>query len=196
MMFGIADNLNELIPQMKSFWYKPVLSEVGQALKKALPGLDITSFSNELLATFSKRDKVHIDAWMKVQQVNGYNVVLSNKSETHNQNDLKLYFVNLGGYKTGEFEEYHKKLFVVANGVSDVKAQILSHPFMKEYSPSDLGTAGKGHIDDQHKIDFEADDIICINEILGNNFKVILKKADTVIENETKIGYVPLSYKD
>jgi hypothetical protein len=196
IMFGVANSLEELIPQMKTFWYKSIISEVGTAIKKTLPGFDIAAFSDKLLTTFSRRDKVHIDAWMKVQYVNGYNILITDKNIPAEEGNLKLYFINLGGYKSDEFEEFHKKLFVVATGLNDAKAQIMAHPFMKEYSPTNLGTAGKGHVDDQHKIDFEADDIVCVNEAIEGGYKLVLQQTDAVTENETKIGYVPLSYKD
>jgi hypothetical protein len=196
VMFGVANSLQDLIPQMKTFWYKDILAQVGSAIKKSLPGFDVNTFSDKLLNTFSRRDKVHIDAWMKMEHINGYNIAIVGKDTPTETTSLKLYFINLGGYKAGEFEEFHKKLFVVATGMNDAKAQIMADPFMKEYSPNNLGTAGKSHVDDRHEIDFEADDIICVNESIGSDFKIVLQKSNSAIENETMIGYLPISYKD
>lgn len=192
VMFAVASNIEELYAEMKLFWYKPIVEDIVQVLKKSIPGLDSKALSNELLAKWSTRDKVHIDAWMKVEYVDGCKVVIAPKSNT-TSNSAKLYFVNLGGYKEGEFEEFHKKMFVVANSVTDVAAKLRHHPFMKEHTPQALGTKAKAHFDDKHHIQFEADDIVCVQDIVGYNIQLV--PGAKYMENETMIGYVPLQYK-
>lgn len=194
VMFAVASSIEELYGEMKLFWYRPMVSDITRTLKKSIPGLDAQTLANDLLLKWSHRDKVHIDAWMKVDYVDGYKIAIREKSEAKTA-EQNLYFVNLGGYKEGEFEEFHKKVFVVANGVPDIMAQLRNHDFMKEYTPETLGTKAKAHLDDKHKVEFEADDIISISDAIAD-YEIILDKTDAIGENETMIGYVPLQYKD
>lgn len=194
VMFGVAKSIDELYSEMKLFWHKPMIDDVSKAIKKALPGFDAVAFGNNLLQTLAQRDRVHIDAWMKVEFAGGYKIVIQKKNSAVKDETQKLYFVNLGGYKAGEFEEFHKKLFVVASGVTDAVAQLRNHEFMNEHTPQTLGTKAKAHFDDKHKIEFEADDIVCIADTLSD-YEITLEPCTHTGENETVIGYVPLEYK-
>lgn len=196
VFFGVAKHLDDLTEDIKLFWHKPVIDQVTGAVKKILPGLDSTAMGEELLKNFSRRDKVHIDAWTKVQYADGYKVSVQPKSSATNTGELKLYFINLGGYKENVFEEYHKKLFVVAAKPSEAKAKIMADSFMKEFSPQNLNTAGKAHVDDQHKIDFEADDIVCVSEAIGNNYSLVLQPVQNHPANTMTIGYIKLNYTE
>lgn len=196
VMFGAAKSLNELSDSMKNFWYNTIIDEVSSSIKKQLPGFDVPVFSSALLKTLSRRDKVHIDAWMKVEYAGDYKVNVRKKTGAPNESNLKLYFINLGGYKEKEFEEFHKKMFVVATAVSDALEQVMNHTFMKEYAAPELGIAGGPHLDDQYKIDFEADDIVCVSEAIGDAYEIVLEKTDSTRENEMVIGYMPLEYRE
>ena len=65
---------------------------------------------------------------------------------------------------------------------------------MKEYSPAELGIAGSAHLDDQYKIDFEADDIVCVSEAIGSDYEIVLEKTDSPRENEMQVGYSHIEY--
>lgn len=195
VMLAVASSIEELYSEMKLFWYKPMINDITKALKRAIHGLDAKSFSADLMQNWAQRDKVHIDAWMKVEYASEYKVCIRKKSNTATQHHKQLYFVNLGGYKEGEFEEFHKKIFIVATGIPDIMVQLKDNNFMKEHTPAALGTKAKAHLDDKHKVEFEADDIICVSDVL-EGYEIVLENADTVGENETMIGYVPLQYKD
>lgn len=154
IMFGVAENIEDLYEEMKIFWHRPVVADVAGMLKQNIPGLDVAAFSTELLGTLAQRDKVHIDAWMKVQYVDGYKVTVQQQPAVANSDGKHLYFINLGGYMQDEFEEFHKKILVVANGVTDAVAQLKNHQFMKQYTPQALGGKAKAHFDDRHKIEW------------------------------------------
>lgn len=196
VFFGIAEKLDDLSDNLKEFWYKTLLDELGEAAKKLAPGIDESGLKKNLLATLSKRDKVHIDAWARVEYVDGYRISIQPKSANSQASDQKLYFINLGGYKEAEFEEYHKKMFVVAGAVSEALGKIMNDDFMKAYSPESLGMAGYAHLDDQYKIDFEADDIVCISDVIGENYVLIVEKADSAPPNEMVVGYTHINYPD
>jgi hypothetical protein len=197
VMFGVASNLDDLSDAIKNFWYKPVISELIAAVEKVSPGVHTTELEKNLLHSLSRRDKVHIDAWTRVSNVDGYKIVIREKRVEPTANDgQKLYFINLGGYKDKEFEEFHKKLFVVATAVSEALGKIMNHDFMKEYSPEALGLAGSAHLDDQYKIDFEADDIVCVSEAIGDDYVLELQPQETNAENELVVGYTHINYPE
>lgn len=194
VMFAVANRIEDLYDEIKVFWHRQAVNDLTTELKKQLPGLDTAAFGENLLKTLSQRDKVHIDAWMKVEYAGNYKVLIAPLNSTTGQADRKLYFVNLGGYKEDEFEEFHKKLFVVAGGVTDAMAQLRSHSFMSDYTPTALGTKAKAHFDDKHEITFEADDIVCLEDVI-TNYQLVLEPTNTPGINETVIGYIPLQYK-
>ena len=79
IFFGMAHSLKELIPSIFEAW--PAANK-----------------------------KIHIDAWREVNFVDGYAVKVYEKNQpnTHAAElKAKLFFINLGGYKENEFEEFH-----------------------------------------------------------------------------------------
>ena len=57
--------------------------------------------------------RIHIDAWQKITTVDGFSIEVVSKETPFTQEE-QLFFLNLGGYKEGEFEEYHYKVIEVA----------------------------------------------------------------------------------
>ena len=53
----------------------------------------------------------HIDSWVVLQNVDGYEIILANTKQT---TENKLFFVNLGSYLAGKFGENHFMHFCVA----------------------------------------------------------------------------------
>jgi hypothetical protein len=105
------------------------------------------------------KGEIHVDAWREVTKVGAYEISIS--IEPVNNNALKLYFVNLGGYKPNDMEEYHYKELVVASGLEEAKDMAKETVFFKHHlSP---------HIDDKYGID--VDDVYEIDELLPDFFK-------------------------
>jgi hypothetical protein len=194
VMFGVAKTLDELSDNMKLFWHKPLIAELAVAAGNLYPNVDVLLLQSEWLKPLLKRDKVHIDAWVQVNYVEGYRVDILPQNQAGGNNGLRLFFINLGGYRAGEFEEFHKKFFVVAANVREALAKAKQHDFMKEYAAESIGKAGVAHLDDQHKIDFEADDIICVSDILDDKYVIQLVQVADYTENELIIGYKKLDY--
>lgn len=69
---------------------------------------------------FGQARGLHIDSWMAVSGVDGYQLQWSNQAPSHD--DLRLYFINLGGYQVGEFGEDHRYFLVVAKDQASAKA--------------------------------------------------------------------------
>src|SRR5580704_9862432 len=61
---------------------------------------------------------VHIDSWLDLQYVDGYRILLSPEPSRQTE---KLFFINLGAYRPGEFTELHAIAFLVARSEQEVK---------------------------------------------------------------------------
>lgn len=152
---------------------------IGTELKDLLP--DIFLFWPEA------KHKIHIDAWREVTQVDGQNISISS-SANKNTNTNKLFFLNLGGYKPGEFEEYHYKILSACTDKGKAVDVAKKTAFYIH-----TGFAGAtSHIDDKYGID--VDDIYEITDILPKNMKekysIILQPADEIIVDEIHLGYL------
>lgn len=135
--------------------------------------------------------KVHIDSWREVTAVDGFSIKVVPKKNTEAQAENKLFFLNLGGYKPGDLEEYHYKLLAVANTKSTAIQAAKKTAFY-------LHTGFKGadsHIDDKYGVD--VDDVYEIADVLPAGIKslyglVIEKDSNDLREDELHIGYVTL----
>lgn len=133
--------------------------------------------------------KIHIDSWREVTFVDGFSIQVVPKLEATSAN--KLFFLNLGGYKPNDLEEYHYKLLSVAYTKSDAIQAAKKTAFY-------LHTGFKGatsHIDDKYGVD--VDDVYEIADILPLAIKdqyslVIEKQSGNLPEDELHIGYVTL----
>ena len=112
--------------------------------------------------------KIHVDAWREVNYVEGYAVEVYEKATSEmivTEQKIKLFFLNLGGYKENEFEEFHYKIVVASENKSGAIMQAKATAFYKH-------TGFKGatsHIDDKYGVD--VDDIFEIEEILTPDLK-------------------------
>lgn len=120
--------------------------------------------------------QVHIDAYMCVEQIGDYDVMICEKKEVTNLTNLdiekKLFFVNLGGYQEGMMTEIHKVLLVVASDENEVKTTLIER--LKLSYEEDLFT----HMDDCHLLSANIDVEIPNNlESNQKEFTVCLKKV-------------------
>ena len=153
---------------------------IGDSIKDLIPS--IIAFWPEA------KGKIHIDAWREVTAVNGHAVKVVASHELSSTS--KLFFINLGGYKPEEFEEFHYKMIVAANDKADAIKQSKQTAFYKH-------TGFKGassHIDDKYGVD--VDDVFEIKDILSDIFKKqfsleILSKED-LQEDQIHLGYFKL----
>lgn len=150
------------------------------------------SDSREDILNFWKEGggKIHIDGWREVQQVNGYRIEVLPRSGPVDAQEEKLFFINLGGYKQNEFEEFHYKLLVVAKDKGEAIQQAKETAFYRH-----TGFEGAAsHIDDKYGVD--VDDIYQVEEVLSphlkNNYRICISKTSTVHEDELHLGYLKL----
>jgi hypothetical protein len=162
VFFSIGTSIKELVPQIKKFW--------------------------------TGAGPLHIDAWREVNWVNGFEVrvlPLSENTAAPSDNSPALFFINLGGYKAGEFEEFHYKMLAVATHKREAIKQVKKTAFYKH-------TGFKGapsHIDDKYGID--VDDLYQIEDILPaevkKQYRIQLSPSVLANEDVLHLGYFKLS---
>ena len=158
---------------------------IANSMKELLP--DVVAFWPEA------RGKLHIDAWREVTTVDGYKVTVL-RSPGH-RDGTQLFFINLGGYKPGEFEEFHYKMLVAAPDKNEAMRQSKQTAFFK-HTGFEGATA---HIDDKYGVD--VDDIYAIREILPISMKAsysltITPALPDTPEDKLHLGYFRLDAVD
>ena len=131
---------------------------------------------------------LHIDAYMPLEHISGYDISVVNSESSEIGERLGLFCINLGGYAPPEFEEYHKKLFVVVPTLSDAIAQAKTDPFYHDGVTVPRNPA-RSHVDD--KID--VDEIINIQNKLAGHRIVIRKATSARVVEPPRIGYLVFS---
>jgi len=151
---------------------------IGESLGELLPQMN--AFWPEA------QGKIHIDAWREVTIVGNWQLTIVPK--THDLQPEKLFFINLGGYKQNEFEEYHYKVLAVGKSLAKASRIAKATAFYKHF-----GFKGaESHIDDEYGIDI--DNIYKVEDILSEEFtdKYTIKLAEREImqpEDELHVGY-------
>ena len=166
MFFGVAEHLSELIPAINAHW-----PEV--------------------------KNKWHIDAYRPVTAVDNYRIKWVEDVSTDTESDLsdmKLYFINLGGYLAQDFEEYHHKLLIVAPSQAEAVKQAKQSEFYRKYSFNDKDTPfnAASHIDDKLLVDI--DEIYNVNDLLSSGYLQITRHQDEPVEQDKLfIGYLSIN---
>ena len=164
----------------------------------------------------------HLDAWREVKRVGDYQILLSTDSlskdglskdnaladniladdRVDNKLDSQgkqLYFVNLGGYLPGQFEEFHYKTLVVAETLGKATAQVKKTAFYQDYTFDNVDTAKSGvatsHVDDKHQLDL--DDIHCVADLLPKDVALTIQpltehEKNQLPDDALHIGYFSL----
>ena len=157
---------------------------IGDSLKSLIPDI--------VAAWPEAQGKIHIDAWREVNCVDGYSVKVSAKmpgSALPGQ-QVKLFFINLGGYKENEFEEFHYKMLMASESKLKAIRRAKESAFYKH-----TGFAGaNSHIDDKYGVD--VDDIFEIEDILPphlkENYAIAISPEDNLAEDRLHMGYFRL----
>ena len=162
VFFGIGKEVKDLIPELYNFWPEA-------------------------------KKKIHLDAWREVNYVDEYKVELCLKEPSIVENymdEMKLFFINLGGYKPNEFDEFHYKIIVAA---TDKNAAIKKAKLTTFFQHTGFKGA-PSHIDDKFGID--VDDIFEIKDILPviykNKYKFKMTKSSGIQKDQIHLGFMKL----
>jgi len=152
---------------------------------------DLTSLLPDIKASWAD-GTVHIDAWRMVTHTNGYSVNIVNRSEAPAHNEMSLFFINLGGYKPGEFDEFHYKMVIAARNKGEAIRLAKTSAFYKHFN----FPGAASHIDDKYGID--VDDIHNIEDILPGEtrqrYAIVVQPAnDQHTEDVLHLGYLNMA---
>jgi hypothetical protein len=169
-------------PEGRNIEQHDIFFGIGNSVKELVP--DVINFWPEA------KGKLHFDAWREVTNVNGFGVKVIPHQKINNS--AKLFFINLGGYKQNEFEEFHYKMIVAAGDKGEAVKQAKDTAFYKH-------TSFKGadsHIDDKYGVD--VDDLFEIADILPAEIKkqytlLITQGTEALPVDELHLGYFKLS---
>ena len=171
-------------PQGRNTEQHDVFFGIGSELKDLLP--DIIEFWPEA------KGKIHIDAWREVNKVENYSirVIARVNNLKATQRGARLFFLNLGGYKHGDFEEYHYKILVAALDKAEAIKKAKETAFY-------IHTGFKGataHIDDKYGVD--VDDVYEITDILPaalkEKYSIVISQGKQQNEDSLHLGYIKL----
>jgi len=154
---------------------------IAESLKELVP--QMKAFWPEV------KGQLHIDCWREVTQVADYAVSVVPKKEKSGSDNPHLFFINLGGYKPGEFEEYHYKILAVGKDSAEAVKQSRQTAFYKHCGFK----GGESHMDDKYGID--TDDLFKIEDVLESSLteKYTLQiTPSSGLEDELHIGYVQI----
>jgi len=156
-------------------------------------GPDIGSLKPHILQSWPEADgKLHIDAWREVTSVDSWQIEVAPRGlyadETPSQH---LFFINLGGYKPNDFEEYHYKMLVAAPDKGSAINRSKSTAFYQH-----TGFKGaESHVDDKYGVDI--DDIYNIEDVLPlevkEKYSIRLQPGGTEQPDPIQLGYLMLS---
>jgi hypothetical protein len=153
---------------------------IGDSVKDVIP--DVISFWPEA------KGKLHFDAWREVTSVNGFRVEVVEGRAANSP--AKLFFINLGGYKQGEFEEFHYKMVVAARDKGEALNQAKSTAFFRH---TGFKTA-PSHVDDKYGVD--VDDFFEIRDILPpgvkEKYSLSVAPSEGLPDDEIHLGYFKL----
>lgn len=168
MFFGVAEKVDELIEPINQHW----------------PEI---------------KNKWHIDSYRAITKVDNYSINLIDSAEllaSDNQNELKLFFINLGGYQRGSFEEFHYKMLIVANTQAAAIKQAKQSDFYRQFTFKDKNSSfnAASHIDDKFAVDL--DDIYNVNDLIST-FKLIVAPIandghKVISEDKEYVGYLSI----
>jgi hypothetical protein len=154
---------------------------IGNSLKELIP--QMKHFWPEA------KGKFHIDAWREVTQVDGYQIEIVSKGHP-SDGSQNLFFINLGGYKENEFEEYHYKVLAVGETLAEASKKAKNNAFFKHFSFK----GATSHIDNKYGIDI--DEAFNVKEILADvyteSYQINIVPSTKNEEDALHIGYLKL----
>ena len=163
IFFGIANQVSELVDDINHHW-----PEV--------------------------KNKWHVDSYRAITQVDDYAIKLvESNHQLESYNDLKLFFINLGGYQQGSFEELHYKMLIVASSQAEAIKQAKQSEFYKQFTFKDTSSPfnAASHIDDKFEVDI--DDIYNVNDLISN-VKILIELNPNldIKQDKEHVGYLSI----
>jgi hypothetical protein len=169
-------------PPERNIEQHDVFFGIGESTRDLVP--QMTSF-------WPGENRLHVDAWRTITRFRVYNIEVVPKEVGPNSTPIRLFFINLGGYKQNEFEEFHYKMVIAAPS----KAEAISIAKQTAFFRHTGFEGANSHIDDKYGVD--VDDVYEIMDILPRKakeqYRLLVSPADSTFEDELHLGYFKLS---
>lgn len=135
---------------------------------------------------------IHIDAWRVVRKVGACELTVSARQPDVQEQQEKLFFINLGGYKANLFDETHFKVLTVQTSKAEAVKFSKSSDFFRTFTLK----GAESHVDDKYGLD--VDDLHDIEEILPaahkSAYRLEFKAASfDMPEDSIQLGYYRLN---
>lgn len=151
-------------------------------------GKDLESLKTQMKRSWQYT--THVDAYMILNQVDGYDIIIKEGTPAeNNENEFPMLVVgNIGYYKEGHFTEFHKLMpFVLKDKNDSIIEKLKRDPDFSEGQA--LSEAARSHLDDKHIVNhFDVDDIINVQSKI-KGYVIGLVPANEKKENIMKLGY-------
>lgn len=156
---------------------------VARSLKDLVP---------EIKAYWPEPERIHIDAWREVKNVEGYSIKVKPRLAENpvEKPGKKLFFINLGGYQEHKFEEQHYIVLTVKKDRAAAFAEAKETFFFQH----NHFAGANSHIDDKYGID--VDDLYEIEEMLSatqkDKYQIEIAAGVDLPEDKINLGYFKL----
>ncbi|WPQ61051.1 DUF1543 domain-containing protein [Chitinophaga sancti] len=156
-----------------------VFFTIAPSLKEVIPALE--AFWPEA------KGNLHLDAFREVTLVDDMHVKVIPRAEKE-AGGTQLYFINLGGYKENEMEEFHYKLLSTGKEKNEALRKAKATAFFKHTT----FPGATSHIDDKYGVDI--DDFALIEEILPVTIRAQYALQLTPAGPDAKPDHLHLGY--
>lgn len=130
----------------------------------------------------------HIDSFVVIDEVDGYRVQIV-EGGVRDAGGVRLFFINLGGYRPGDLEEYHKKFVIPARSLEEAKQIFKIDPFFTEGMKD---PKARSHLDDKAELfGFDLDDTMVVEDHIETKYTIVLTpdSGAAFAHNAVTIGY-------
>jgi hypothetical protein len=153
---------------------------------------EIKDLVPQIRAYWPEPERIHIDAWREVTNVEGFKLsIVANNEAIASSQSKKLFFINLGGYQENKFEEQHYVVLTVKDDRSAAFKEAKQTMFFQHNYFDDAVS----HIDDKYGVD--VDDLYEIEEMLladqKAKYRIEISEAANLPEDQIHLGYFQLS---
>jgi hypothetical protein len=132
---------------------------------------------------------IHIDGWREVHLVDGFEIKVIAKSQ-RKKSDKRLFFINLGGYQSGDLKETHHIMLTV----QDDRLPAIKESMKTVFYKTNSAKGAHAHIDEKFGVD--VDEVYRIEDVLSaelkDNYHIQITPAFEVLEDEIHLGYFKL----
>ena len=157
-----------------------VVFVVGNSIEETYPSL--------VKKWFGDSNHVHIDSYLHLQNVDGYEIELV-KDDSPTDPAKKLYFINLGAYKPGEFTEYHQSAFYVAESAPEAIRRAKSElcQGLQTIHKDDVVILDRV----ANPLDFDVDDVLELGAV--DEYSISLKPSEKTVQQIPVSAYIKLN---